>query len=141
MNFKRPLVIILAILALPYINATGGEFSIYGSHTEQHAETHLQFNHGLYSSVQFLPHEVVRKGFGIYAVLNDTVFMISLDRGYEFLNHRIDDSEVLKLDSIQHLSKINVAQLSSDKKTIYMKKRLEHEKIEDIQFKGNLGFW
>lgn len=140
MNFKRPLIIILAILALPYINATG-EFSIYGSHTEQHAETHLQFNHGLYSSVQFLPHEVVRKGFGIYAVLNDTVFMISLDRDYEFLNHRIDDSEVLKLDSIQHLSKINVAQLSSDKKTIYMKKRLEHEKIEDIQFKGNLGFW
>lgn len=141
MNFKRPLIIILAILAVPYINATGGEFSIYSDHTKQHAETHLQFNHGLYSSVQFLPHEVVRKGYGVYAVLNDTVFMLSLDRDYEFLNPHIDDSKVLELDAIQHLSRINVAQLSSDSDTIYIRKRLEHEKIENIQFKGNLGFW
>ena len=141
MKLKRPLLIIFAILAVPYINATGGEFSIYSGHTQQHAETHLQFNHGLYSSVQFLPHEVVRKGYGIYAVLNNTVFMLALDRNYEFVNRQLDDSEVLKLDAIQHLSRINVAQLSSDKNTIYMKKRLEHEKIENIQFKGDLGFW
>ncbi|WP_373950630.1 hypothetical protein [Vibrio pomeroyi] len=141
MKLKRPLLIIFAILAIPYINATGGEFSIYSGQTKRHAETHIQFFHGLYSSVQFLPHEVVRKGYGIYAVLNDTVFMFALDRDYEFANRDLDDSEVLKLDAIQHLSKINVAQLSSDKNTIYMRKRLEHEKIENIQFRGDLGFW
>ncbi|WP_454442863.1 hypothetical protein [Vibrio bathopelagicus] len=141
MNFKRPLIIILSILAVPYINATGGEFSIHSGHTKQHAETHLQFNHGLYSSVQFLPHEVVKKGYGIYAVLNDTVFMLSLDRDYEFLNPHTDDSKVLEIDAIQHLSRINIAQLSLDKDTIYMRKRLEHEKIENIQFQGSLGFW
>ncbi|WP_373940952.1 hypothetical protein L0991_07705 [Vibrio chagasii] len=141
MRLKRPLLIIIAILSIPYINATGGEFSVYSGQTRQHAETHMQFFHGLYSSVQFLPHEVVRKGYGIYAVLNDTVFMLALDKDYEFLNPNIDDREVLKLDALQHLSKINVAQLSSDKNTIYMRKRLEHEKIENIQFKGDLGFW
>ncbi|MFM2642164.1 hypothetical protein AAFX33_13485 [Vibrio chagasii] len=141
MNFKRPLIIILSILAVPYINATGGEFSFYCDHSEHHAETHIQFSHGIYSSVQFLPREVVRKGYGIYAVLNGTVFMLSLDRGYEFVNRHLDDSEILKLDAIEHLSKINVAQLSSDKNAIYMRKRLENEKIENIQFKGNLGFW
>ncbi|NGZ12978.1 hypothetical protein HGG78_04270 [Vibrio aestuarianus] len=141
MNLKRPLIIILAVLAVPYINATGGEFSIYSDYTKQRAEIHLQFSHGFYSSVQFLPNEVVRNGYGIYGVFNDTVFMLSLDRDYQFINRHLDDSEVLKLDSIHHLSRLNVAQLNSDKNTIHMRKRLKHEKIENIQFKGKLGFW
>lgn len=141
MRLKRSLLIIAGILSIPYINATGGNFSIYYEQTNRRADAHMQFFHGLYSSVQFLPHEVVRKGFGIYAVFNDTVFMLALDKNYEYLNPNIDDKEVLKLDAIQHLSKINVAQLSFDKNTIYIHKRLEHEKIENIQFKGDLGFW
>ncbi|TCV24945.1 hypothetical protein FB440_12823 [Vibrio crassostreae] len=141
MNFKRSLTIILAILAIPCINATGGEFSIYSSQTEKHAETLVQFSHGFYSSVQFLPHQVVRNGYGIYGVINNTVFMLSLNKSYEFLNKDIDDSDVLQVDSIQHVSRINIAQLSSDQHTIYMKKRLNNEKIENIQFQGQLGFW
>ena len=129
------------MLSVPYLNATGGEFSIYGYTNEQNVETHLQFTHGFYSSVQFMPNEVVRNGYGIYGVFNDTVFMLSLNRNYEFLSKKLDDSEVLKADSIQHLSRINIAQLSSDQHTIYMRKRLNNEKIENIQFQGQLGFW
>ncbi|MFA0113247.1 hypothetical protein AB4407_06065 [Vibrio sp. 10N.261.46.E11] len=141
MRLKRPLLIIFAILAIPYINATGGEFSIYGFTNNQHVETHLQFTHGFYSSVQFMPNEVVRNGYGVYAVFNDTVFMLSLNKNYQFLNQKLDDSQVLETDSIQHLSKINIAQLSSDEHTIYIQQRLEYEKIDNIQFKGELGFW
>ncbi|CAK2914353.1 hypothetical protein VCRA2126O85_400044 [Vibrio crassostreae] len=101
----------------------------------------MQFSHGFYSSVQFLPHQVVRNGYGIYGVINDTVFMLSLNKSYEFLNKDIDDSEILQVDSVQHVSRINIAQLSSDQHTIYMKKRLNNEKIENIQFQGQLGFW
>ncbi|UIJ41837.1 hypothetical protein LWM38_05715 [Vibrio kanaloae] len=141
MNFKRLIIIVVTMLAIPYLNATGGQFSIYAHTYEKNIETHLQFTHGFYFSVQFLPNEVVRNGDGIYGVFNDTVFMLSLHKSYKFLNKDIDDSEVLKADSIQHLSRINIAQFSSDQHTIYMRKRLDHEKIENIQFKGKLGFW
>lgn len=141
MNLKRPLIIILAILAVPYINATGGEFSFYSPISKQYAEIHIQFSHGVYSSVQFLPNEVVRNGYGVYGVFNDTIFMLSLNKDYEFLNKNTDDGEVLKTDSIQHLSRINIVQLSSDQHTIYMRQRLDNEKIKNIQFKGKLGFW
>ncbi len=55
MNFKRPLIIILSILAVLSINATGGEFSIHSGHTKQHAENPSAIQPRLYSSVQFLP--------------------------------------------------------------------------------------
>lgn len=141
MNFKRTIGITTLIVAMPFINATGGDFSVYSPVTSTRLETHLQFSHGFYSSLQFMPHDVIRHGQGLYAVINNTVFMLSFNKSYEFLDGNQNAAQTITLNAKDYLSQINVAQLDEKSNTVYLSKRFEYERLDNVEITGHMGFW
>ena len=141
MNIKRTISIALATLALPFINATGGDFTIYTPSIGHRLETHLQFSHGFYSALQFLPNQLIRHSYGLYAVVNNTVFMVTLDKNYEFLPGKKNVAETIEISAEDYLSQINVAQLDKEDKVVYLNKRFEYERFDNVEVTGKLGFW
>ena len=141
MNIKHIIKIALSIVSIPFLNATGGEFAVYTPRSNEHLETHIQFSHAIYNSIQFMSDDIVRQSWGLYAVLNDTVFMIAIKKEHKFLdeNKKIDIDKDIKFHD--HLSQVNIARVDKEKNTIYLTKRFDNEKIDNAEITGELGFW
>lgn len=141
MNIKRIIGIAAFIVVMPFLNATGGDFSIYTPATPQRLETHLQFAHGFYSSLQFMPNDIIRHSYGLYTVVDDTVFMLSLYKSYEFLKNKHDAAKTIELNAKDYLSHLNVAQIDEEGNTIYLSKRFDYERFDDVEIYGKMAFW
>ncbi|GLR03873.1 hypothetical protein [Vibrio hyugaensis] len=141
MNIKRTIGIAALIVVMPFINATGGDFTVYSPASEHRLETHLQFAHGFYSSLQFMPNDIIRHGYGLYAVVDETVFMLSINKNYEFLNNNRNAAETIEMNAKDYLSQINVAQFDAKSNTVYLSKRFEYERLDNVEISGQLGFW
>ncbi|EKO3858716.1 hypothetical protein [Vibrio harveyi] len=141
MNLKRTIGIAVFIVAMPFLNATGGDFTVYSPATSRRLETHLQFAHGFYSSLQFMPNDMIRYSHGLYAVVDNTVFMLSLKKSYEFLDNKHNAAKTIEINARDYLSQINVAQFDAQHNTVYLNKRFEYERLDNIQVSGKLGFW
>lgn len=141
MNIKRTMGIAAFIVTMPFINATGGDFTVYIPASEHRLETHLQFAHGFYSSLQFMPNDIIRHSYGLYAVVDETVFMLSIKKNYEFLNHKQNAAQTIEVNAKDYLSQINVAQFDTQNNAVYHNKRFEYEKLDSVEVSGKLGFW
>ncbi len=141
MNLKRTIGIALLVIAMPFINATGSKFTVYIPKTPEQLETHVQFFHGFYSSLQFMPHDVIRQSHGIYTIINDTVFMVSLHKELKFFNKNKKTSEIVKLNIKNHLNNVNIFKVNEKNNAIHLVKRLKNEKIDRIEIYGSMGFW
>lgn len=141
MKIKRTIWIATLIVAIPFINATGSDFTVYIPKSSDRLERHLQFSHGFYSSLQFMPNDIVRHSYGIYTIQNNTVFMLSLNKFYKFQDSKQTSARVIEKNSKDYLSKINVIQINEKNNTIYLSKRFEYEKLDNVKISGQMGFW
>ncbi|WP_039978340.1 hypothetical protein [Vibrio jasicida] len=141
MNIKHIIKIALSIVSLPFFNATGGDFTLYIPSSKEHLETHIQFSHAIYNSIQFMSDDIVRQSWGLYAVINNTVFMVSVNKEYKFLDGKRKVNINQDIEFHDHLSQINIAEIDKEKNTIYLTKRFDNEKINNAEITGKLGFW
>ncbi len=88
-----------------------------------------------------MPYDVIRHSQGLYAVINDTVFMLSFNKSYEFLNGNQNAAQTITLNAKDYLSQINVAQLDEKSNTVYLSKRFEYERLDNVEITGQMGFW
>ncbi|WP_104033363.1 hypothetical protein, partial [Vibrio jasicida] len=109
--------------------------------SKEHLETHIQFSHAIYNSIQFMSDDIVRQSWGLYAVINNTVFMVSVNKEYKFLDGKRKVNINQDIEFHDHLSQINIAEIDKEKNTIYLTKRFDNEKINNAEITGKLGFW
>ncbi len=84
---------------------------------------------------------VIRHSQGLYAVVNNTVFMLSFNKSYEFLDGNQNAAQTITLNAKDYLSQINVAQLDEKSNTVYLSKRFEYERLDNVEITGQMGFW
>ena len=74
-------------------------------------------------------------------LVNNTVFMLSFNKSYEFLDGNQNAAQTITLNAKDYLSQINVAQLDEKNNTVYLSKRFEYERLDNVEITGQMGFW